>query len=45
MFSSLPNLLTWTRVLAIPLLVGVFYMPASLSTQNLVATVLFVAAA
>jgi CDP-diacylglycerol--glycerol-3-phosphate 3-phosphatidyltransferase len=45
MFSSLPNLLTWTRVLAIPLLVGAFYMPVPLVTQNLIATVLFVAAA
>jgi cardiolipin synthase len=45
MFSSLPNLLTWTRVIAIPLLVGVFYLPVSPASQNLIATVLFVAAA
>jgi cardiolipin synthase len=45
MFSSLPNLLTWTRVIAIPLLVGVFYLPVGSETQNLIATVLFVAAA
>jgi cardiolipin synthase len=45
MFSSLPNLLTWTRVLAIPVLVSVFYLPISQPHQNLIATVVFVAAA
>lgn len=42
---NLPTLLTWTRVLAIPLLVGVFYLPVSDAAQNVIATVLFVAAA
>ncbi len=45
MFNNLPNLLTWLRVLAIPLLVGVFYLPVSASAQNIIATVLFVGAA
>ncbi|MFM8546699.1 MAG: CDP-diacylglycerol--glycerol-3-phosphate 3-phosphatidyltransferase [Betaproteobacteria bacterium] len=45
MFSSLPNLLTWLRVLAIPLLVGVFYLPISPAARDIAATVLFVAAA
>ena len=42
---NLPNLLTWLRMLAIPLLVGVFYLPLPQDSRNLVATVLFVAAA
>ncbi len=45
MFSNLPTLLTWTRVLAIPLLVGAFFLPLDAAAQNLAATVLFVAAA
>jgi CDP-diacylglycerol--glycerol-3-phosphate 3-phosphatidyltransferase len=43
MFLTLPTLLTWTRIVAIPLIVGVFYMPLDAPTRNLVATVLFVA--
>ncbi len=42
---NLPNLLTWLRMLAIPLLVAVFYLPIAPGTRNLLATVLFVAAA
>ncbi len=42
MFFNLPTLLTWARIVAIPLVVGVFYLPVDPSTQNLVATVLFV---
>jgi CDP-diacylglycerol--glycerol-3-phosphate 3-phosphatidyltransferase len=42
---NLPNLLTWLRMLAIPLLVAVFYLPMPAATSNLVATVIFVAAA
>ncbi len=42
MFLTLPTLLTWARILAIPLIVGVFSLPISMPTQNLVATVLFV---
>ena len=37
--------MTWTRIFAIPLIVGVFYLPASLTSQsdkNLIATVMFV---
>ena len=45
MQANLPNLLTWTRVLAIPLLIAVFYLPVPPRTMNLAATVLFVAAA
>lgn len=42
---NLPNLLTWLRMFAIPLLVAVFYLPLPPATSNLVATVIFVAAA
>lgn len=45
---NLPNLLTWLRILTIPLVIGVFYIPGvwlSSWQQNLTATVLFVAAA
>lgn len=45
MVLNLPTLLTWTRVLAIPLLVAVFYLPISEYAQNVAATTLFVAAA
>jgi len=42
MFLTLPTLLTWTRIVAIPLIVGVFYLPLDAPTRNLTATVMFV---
>lgn len=42
---NLPTLLTWLRVIAIPLLVGLFYAPLDPVTINITATALFVAAA
>jgi cardiolipin synthase (CMP-forming) len=42
MFFTLPTLLTWARIIAIPLIVGVFYLPLDAATRNLVATVMFV---
>ncbi len=45
MFTGLPNLLTWLRVLAIPLLVGVYYLPVDPNLRDVIATALFVAAA
>jgi CDP-diacylglycerol--glycerol-3-phosphate 3-phosphatidyltransferase len=42
MYFNLPTLLTWTRIVAIPLIVGVFYLPLDGATRNLVATVMFV---
>lgn len=42
MFFTVPTLLTWTRIVAIPLLVGVFYLGLEHRFQNLVATVMFV---
>ena len=45
MFFTLPTLLTWARILAIPLIVGVFYLDVEPTSQNLIATVLFVVVA
>ena len=42
MFLTLPTLLTWARIVAIPLIVGVFYLPLDAATRNLIATVMFV---
>ena len=42
MFFTLPTILTWTRIVAIPLIVGVFYLPLAPHTANLAATVMFV---
>ncbi len=42
MFMTIPTLMTWTRIVAIPLIIGVFYLPLSDDTKNLVATVMFV---
>ena len=45
MFLTLPTLLTWARIIAIPLIVGVFYLPLDAPTRNLAATVMFVVVA
>jgi cardiolipin synthase (CMP-forming) len=45
MFFTVPTLLTWARILAIPLVVGVYYLPLPIETCNLIATVLFVVVA
>ena len=42
MFFTVPTLLTWTRIVAIPLIIGVFYLPLAPETRNLVATVMFI---
>jgi CDP-diacylglycerol--glycerol-3-phosphate 3-phosphatidyltransferase len=45
MFLTIPTIMTWTRIVAIPLIVGVFYLPeaaASEAQRNLIATVMFV---
>ena len=43
MFFNLPTLLTWARIVAIPLIVGVFYWDGlTPAEQNLAATVLFI---
>ncbi len=45
MFFNLPTLLTWARIVSIPLIVGVFYLNIPPATQNLLATVLFIVVA
>jgi CDP-diacylglycerol--glycerol-3-phosphate 3-phosphatidyltransferase/cardiolipin synthase len=42
---NIPNLLTWTRILLIPLVIGVFYAPLTAYEKNLIATGAFVVAA
>ena len=43
MFFNLPTLLTWARIVAIPLIIGVYYVDGlGLSQKNLMATVMFV---
>jgi len=43
MFFTIPTLMTWTRIVAIPLIVAVYYIPGlSDATKNLLATVMFV---
>jgi CDP-diacylglycerol--glycerol-3-phosphate 3-phosphatidyltransferase len=43
MFFNLPTLLTWARIVAIPLIVGVFYLDSlDMASRNLTATVMFV---
>ncbi len=42
MFLTLPTLLTWARIVAIPLIVGLFHLQMTPAHQNLVATVLFI---
>ena len=42
MFFNPPTLLTWTRIVAIPLIMGIYYTPMKPHTQNLIAAVLFI---
>lgn len=48
MLFNLPNLVTWLRILLIPLIVGVYYVPSewlSMSEKNVAATTIFIFAA
>ena len=45
MFWTLPTLLTWARIVAIPLIVGIYYLPVDMAQRNLMATALFVVVA
>ncbi len=42
MFLTIPTLMTWTRIVAIPLIVGVFYLNIAPAERNLIATLMFV---
>jgi CDP-diacylglycerol--glycerol-3-phosphate 3-phosphatidyltransferase len=45
MFFTIPTLLTWARIIAIPLIVGVFYLPYSPELRNLLGTLIFLGVA
>ena len=42
MFLTIPTIMTWARIVAIPLIIGVYYLGIDLPNKNLIATVLFV---
>ena len=42
MFFTVPTLLTWARIAAIPLIIGVYYVPLDMGLRNLIATVMFI---
>ena len=45
---NLPNLITWSRILLIPFIVGIYYLPdawASIGVKNVTATAIFIFAA
>jgi len=42
MFWTIPTIMTWTRIVAIPLIVGVFYAPIDPATRNLLAALMFI---
>ena len=42
MFFNLPTLFTWARIVAIPLVVGVYYTGLAPETQNIAGTALFI---
>ncbi len=43
MFLTIPTMMTWTRIVAIPLIVGVYQIESiDMSTRNVVATIMFV---
>jgi cardiolipin synthase (CMP-forming) len=42
MFYTIPTLMTLARIVAIPLIVAVYYLPIAHETRNLVATIMFV---
>jgi cardiolipin synthase len=45
MFFTVPTLLTWARIVAIPLIVAVFELPLAEAARNMAATALFIVVA
>ena len=41
-FWTIPTIMTWTRIIAIPLIVGVFYLEIPEEQRNLIAAAMFV---
>jgi CDP-diacylglycerol--glycerol-3-phosphate 3-phosphatidyltransferase len=44
-FFTIPTVLTWARIVVIPFIVLIYYLPLDIGLQNLIATVLFVLSA
>ena len=42
MFWTLPTIMTWSRIVAIPFVIGLFYIEMPAPERNLIATVLFI---
>ena len=42
MFLTIPTIMTWTRIVAIPLIVGVFYLDIAPAERNWIAAAMFV---
>ena len=42
MFFTIPTIMTWTRIVAIPFIVGVFYTELPVESRNFLATTMFV---
>ncbi len=42
---NIPNLLTWARIVLIPLVIGAYFLPLPVHEQNFIATTAFVVAA
>jgi CDP-diacylglycerol--glycerol-3-phosphate 3-phosphatidyltransferase len=42
MFLTIPTLLTWARIAAIPFIVGVYYLPWDMASKNFAATLMFI---
>ena len=40
-FWTIPTVMTWTRIVAIPLIVGIFYLDIAPTERNLIATLMF----
>ena len=45
MFINVPNVVTMSRIILIPLIIGLYYLPVSEEYQNLAATLIFILAA
>ncbi|ARU05524.1 CDP-diacylglycerol--glycerol-3-phosphate 3-phosphatidyltransferase [Comamonas serinivorans] len=42
MFFTLPTIMTWSRIVAIPLIMAVFYLPLPIEARNVIAAAMFV---
>lgn len=42
MFWTIPTIMTWSRIVAIPFVIGLFYIDMAVSERNLIASVAFI---